>query len=759
MLQSPQAWWNTGPMEEIIEEADVDPVPDESKYERLIELVRETEKTEISDYMGTMSEVNSLVYDLVTSDESRSHVIIKDRSVTIPACYVCRALEVIGTNNMAAKVESERVLLEAIAVSEGCFGEKHRGAFHFRVKLFLLCEHWGCRAGSTCGLLLQVMLLALENVPSGKVPDLLSNLPDFLEIPDPTESARCSWFQGSSRGSSLSTSSQQLSTLSIQDDTVRHSPRTIWGMISVIIDRLGLSSAEDPHLEFEPILELILDQGPNTTNGSSYFWMTTFILAMHGMWGAIYRSKAIIENAASESLPGSTALKSCLKDLIQSKSTFLTYRLQERAAAVADDEFGLEKEGYGSLLVPHRPKFDDITKLKGPLNNLEELGLVLAEVSLAELERSDCSHAFPIFPAMISVFKMYNLLCRAARLGSSTLITKLSERFGNITLEDDVSFINLLDISGSVPEWADESPLYLAISSGYYLTVEALLNAGADPDGPDEWESAPLNLAADAGHDDIVELLIRRGATMFYPGDPILKCMIGSSDQELHARFLEDLLEYWYNEMRPLLISMALVGKFERYELLDIVSEAIRKNLASKRNKPPWFLRSILNEYDREYLFDFLNDDEDTGRGLELILNVLTGIYIEQQARIVFKTALFGAPEALNEMLQPTKTSECPTLHTLVSRNAPNALSVFLDFDPNLAALDSQGNTALHIAAAGNRVACARQLLKLKIDVDVENNDGQTARQIAVEKGHTEISEEIDLTSVVAVIEGSVGMG
>jgi Ankyrin repeats (3 copies) len=239
--------------------------------------------------------------------------------------------------------------------------------------------------------------------------------------------------------------------------------------------------------------------------------------------------------------------------------------------------------------------------------------------------------------------------------------------------------------------------------------------------------------------------------------------VIGSSDQKLHAKFLEDLFDWWPKDMLPLMLAIILIGNFERYELLDAISEKIKKHISFERKRAAGsgkpLLRSILNELKRGLVLDFLDEEDDTGRGLELLLDVFTEVHIEQQARGVMKTALFGTLQASNEMLQPTKTSESPTLHTLVSRNAPNALSVFLDLSPNLAAVDIQGDTALHIAAAGNCVACARQLLKLKIDVDVENNDGKTARQIAVEEGHTEISEEIDLTSVVAVIEGSVGMG
>jgi hypothetical protein len=122
-----------------------------------VELIRKIEETQTLNYMETMSEINSLVYDLVTSDQQRSQAVDQKDPALTATCYVCRALETIGTNNMAAKVESERILLEAIAVSEG---EEHRGALHYRVKLILLYNDWDCRIDEIDSLLLQTLLLA-----------------------------------------------------------------------------------------------------------------------------------------------------------------------------------------------------------------------------------------------------------------------------------------------------------------------------------------------------------------------------------------------------------------------------------------------------------------------------------------------------------------------------------------------------------------------------------------------------------------------
>ena len=725
-------------MDGIIEDSEATKVTDDSnvckiKYERLIELVRKTEETETSDYMGAMSEVNSLVYDLITSDQSKSQVIVQEDPALLPECHICMALKVIGNKDMAAKVESERVLLEAIAVTEGCFGEEHRGAFHFRVKLFLLYEIWDCRDESTCPLLLRIMLLTLHKVPTGKAPDLIS---DLLELPDSAEGVRCGWLQGSSRAQSLDASSHQLSTLSIQDNKGRDSPRQVWSILLAIINRVGRGGDESED-GLGSFLELILDQGPESADGSSYFWMATFISAVFSNWGAICRAKIFIWNTASEHVPGSNAIKSSLEQLLKNP-----YRL-EPSAALAIERERCSEPSDGASPAKDQSKFDNISLLKGPLENLKELRVVLAEVSLWELERSGHRQVFPNVE-IFGVFDMHELLCDAARLGNSTLIQKLGNYFQNATFGSDTSFSDILNLEVQVVEWAPrESPLHLATCAGHYLTVDALLNVGANLNGPEECDQTPLYVAADRGHHDIVRLLIRRGANVF-ADNRVLRIVFRASDQELHEKCLEaiDL----YDEMHYLLCSIALVGQYERYGVLDMVSRLMGK-LLSTRDKDPSsgkpVLHLILDPSELDELHELLDEEDESGRGVELILDVLTGVHIEQQARGILKTALFGSTAAINDMLNPTEPLESPPIHTLVSRNAPNALGVFLELDANLAALDTQGNTSLHVAAARNRIACAQQLLQSGIDVDVKNNDGETAFEISVRAGHPDIGDLI----------------
>jgi len=377
----------------------------------------------------------------------------------------------------------------------------------------------------------------------------------------------------------------------------------------------------------------------------------------------------------------------------------------------------------------------------------------LAELSLSEVEKSDRSQALIPLPQTMNDYRMLDILSIAARLGNSNLIKHLGMLFANADVQGYIPLTDLLNLGGDVWEWwSDEGPLCLAARAGHRPTIEALLDAGADPDGPYECDERPIWLAVKAGYDEIVSLLIKRGASVGVApyNAQVLKCIIKTSDQEVHKKWLGTVSDY--EGLVNLLFAAYLIGDIENYELLATVSEMIREHIRPTE-KATQELRSILATEDREDLHQFLADEDESGQGLELLLNAFTGVHIEQQAREILETALFGSQAELDKMLHTSESSglDRPVLHTLVSRNASNALGVFLELGPNLEASDEQGNTALHLAAARNRVACAGKLLKHGIDVNRENMSGETALQIAVRAGHTEISEEIRMLSHVSM--------
>jgi len=332
-------------------------------------------------YMKTMLEINSLVYDLVTSDQQRSQVIGQEDSALTAACYVCRALKKFGTDDMAKKVESERILLEAIAVSEGCFGEEHRGALHFRVKLFLLYDDWTCRTDECGGLLLQILLLAARNAPNLPASEILSGI---LDLPDDDESTECAWLNNSSWVPFFGNSSDRIARLSVQDFRIQDSPRKMWEVISTVADQVTTMGWTSDALE--PFLDSILHQGPDSADGALYFWTATFIAALHSNWGPIYDSKRLLMNAIGVDFPKSSSIELSLEHFyINPCRVELSTVIQINAEADSGNT-------PVSSLPTLEPAPDEMSKiLRG---SLEGLRLALAEASLGEIEKFDKTHIF-----------------------------------------------------------------------------------------------------------------------------------------------------------------------------------------------------------------------------------------------------------------------------------------------------------------------------------------------------------------------------
>jgi hypothetical protein len=192
-----------------------------------------------------------------------------------------------------------------------------------------------------------------------------------------------------------------------------------------------------------------------------------------------------------------------------------------------------------------------------------------------------------------------------------------------------------------------------------------------------------------------------------------------------------------------------LCGEKEEYELYDILSERLRTNFRRLENESG---KPAIQALDSDFEFYSALDEVlgvvyDNDRGLELLLDTLTGVHIEQQARPILRALLGQSEIAMDEALQVDESSGSPILHALVCRNAPNALGIFLRLGPNINLTDGHDNTALHTAASRNRIACARLLLQSGTNVHAENADGETALQICIRKEHAAVAEEIMMIS------------
>lgn len=121
--------------------------------------------------------------------------------------------------------------------------------------------------------------------------------------------------------------------------------------------------------------------------------------------------------------------------------------------------------------------------------------------------------------------------------------------------------MDILNHRGPVVDYDFEDlPLHLAVSGGHLLTVEALLNAEADPDILDGSGISAISLAVDRSHDKIVQLLLKKGASV--PAHHrVLRRIIKSSnhDNQLREKFLQSLR--LHDDIEASLLSVMLIGE------------------------------------------------------------------------------------------------------------------------------------------------------------------------------------------------------
>lgn len=664
----------------------------ETKLTKLVQLIKDSEEIGNVDYTQTMLEVNSLVYDLVTEDEPKFDALFEETlDESHQTCYICSGLRKIGDDQMMQKVESERLLLEAIAVSMGRFGEDHNATLHFRYNLLVLYQDWSCREEDIPALLTQIVEVALRRTFAGtnSLPLLhLINSKYCGELP-----YSCRFHGAEDYPTWLGCLFSMLHGLSIPSDEERQNiQENLWSMAK---DFGTLSLYDDRMKPTLPLLDLILRLNLTISNAlrSVHFWTAVFLLAIGQYREPIFTSRHIISNAVTQ--------------------TFLSCTITLRAS--------LDQ----SAIIPSQQAESELSF---------ELAMALVEVSLEEIEIIGDSGMVGSTSELVDWWKILHVLEGAAEHGNSRVITLLTKHFKDSGSNWGHNWECILNHDGEVFEYGFESanaPLCIAAKAGCEPAVRALIDAGADVDGPRGADITPLELAFEASHHSIVRLLIEEGARGGYEG---MVYVIDSSDRKLHDLWMERIFfeDDWY----IIFNAVVHIAQAEKYDLYDMLYEKIRSKLEEGEDKSDSkhglsLLAAKMKKFSSE-LNDILWEctADDSGRGLELILNSLTGCHVEQQVRRILGEVFLEMTRSPPREL-PKVDESSPILHLLVSQNAPSALSVFLDLGADTKVTDEQDNTALHIAASRNRIACARLLLQHGIEVEAENALGQTALHVA----------------------------
>jgi ankyrin repeat protein len=697
--QSPSSPWNlfreVGEFENTNAPGfEYNPETYKTKLNKLVQLIKDSEEIGNIDYTQTMLEVNSLVYDLVTEDEPKFDALFKEAlDKSHPTCYICSGLRKIGNDQMAQKVESERLLLEAIAVSMGRFGEDHNTTLHFRYNLLVLYQDWSCRVENTPALLAQIVEVALRRTLAGTNSLPLLHLINSKGCGELVYS--CRFHVAENYPTWLGCLFSMLQGLSIpSDEEGRNIEENLWNISKGFCIWY---SFEDRMESTVPLLDLILRLDFTISNAlrSVHFWTAVFLLAIGQYWEPIFNSRHIISNAITQ-----TSL-SCTITLNASLDQSAIIPSQQ-----ADPELSFE------------------------------LAMALVEVSLEEIEIIGDSGTVGSTSELTEWLTIMEVLEHAAKNGNSRVITLLTKHFKDCEFQWGNKWEHVLNHDGQISEYyleSDNAPLCLAAKAGCEPAVRALIDAGAYVDGPREADTTPLELAVESSHHSIVRLLIEEGARGGYVG---MVYVMDSSDRKLQNLWMERI--FFEDDWFCIFGAAVHIAETEKYDLYDMLYEKIRSKLEEREDKCDSkhglsLLEAKIEKFSSE-LDDILRQciDDISGRGLELILNSLTGRHVEQQVRsILGKVFLELTRSPQRELPKKDESSRLPILHLLVSRNAPNALSVFLDLGADTKVTDDQDNTALHIAASRNRIACARQLLQHGIEVEAGNALGQTALQVA----------------------------
>ena len=693
------------------------------KLTQLVALLKDSEEKINCHYAQTMLEVNSLVYELVSADERRFDELLNDTNHS--PCHICNGLKIIGKLRMEQKVESERLLLEAIAVSEGRFGEHHLYSFHLMLNLLLLYSDWGCRGPEELlDQILKASYQAVNTRSKSVVLICMANEIDWKNIPQiaywcSLGSAISSPVLAESAGPVLEYGSFE--ALTIDEGKNQKS----WqGLLDLTV------ATHCSWSQIISVFELILPLCHMSTNDLPCIWIAAFSMASISDSDSIFKWKHKLSDAAAQSSSPSSAILKASLDCLETLDRLKNFTKESRlcTASSTNQKELLHEESHGSL------QSADI--LVRPIKTPEELMVVLAEVALDEIVKSDAFQNAGTFVRFVD-FDLFELIESAIRLGHFRLITLLKKLLTDPKFELEWELAELLNSDGGWDDFLSLSGVSLlcsAVKSGHIHVVKALLDAGARVNGPENRVPSPLSVALYAKQLEIARLLIEEGARV---GVDETAMIIKSINSDLFKAWMENVFRApnWK-------VIFYGISRMSQNEYLDVLLRQTRNKIDSMTNNSTRDMGLFEEEplsYGRRELSRCVAEKND--RGLQLLLYSLFGLYPERAVTSVLGDAIVPLTARPSGKLKEVDLeSKSPILHILVSKDAPKGLSIFLALGPSLTTRDVYGNTALHLAAYYDRIACATELLRAGINTLATDALGQTAFQIASQNGHQEMA-------------------
>ena len=339
------------------------------------------------------------------------------------------------------------------------------------------------------------------------------------------------------------------------------------------------------------------------------------------------------------------------------------------------------------------------------------------------------------------------------------------------------------------PDIADSgnvTPLNSAAWSGHYKVVELLLNAKANPTIADYAGQNPLSSAASGGHEDVVKLLLGEPRTLgvINHEDEDGETPLFSAANNGHTEIVKLLVQYDAN-VNVLTKSddsaLRVAARDGNDEMVQLLLEAKADPLVQTKDDGYTPLHSaaryghdtvltILLRNSKENIDTndaykntalFLAADNGEEKCVEVLLKngAKAGCQNNRKATALISAARYGYTKIVQMLLTPETTeyeglskleideqddSGFSALEWAVYKDHKDIVQMLLSCNADVSLGDTDGDTALHLAAMLGCEAVVKALLAKGANWRIKNNRDKTARDKAHDYGYENIVNIFD---------------
>ncbi|CAH1790043.1 unnamed protein product [Owenia fusiformis] len=254
------------------------------------------------------------------------------------------------------------------------------------------------------------------------------------------------------------------------------------------------------------------------------------------------------------------------------------------------------------------------------------------------------------------------------------------------------------------------APLHLATFGGHFSCIELLLNLGANVNQQDSWLRTSLHIAASQGLDDILGYLVRKGGELNVQ-DLDGRCPLYMAGLSARSATIQTLLGLGADPN---------TANYDGETTLHLAAKFGLKKTAENL---------IANGA-------IVNAKTLTGE-----TPLMSGLKSEWNKKSQDKVIQFSRFLILREadVNEPDLTGMYP-IHISVERGYEELSEAFMRMDLKMNVQNDEGQTALHIALQKGYMSMARKIMNRKGTLlNIEDHKGRTCLHIAATKGNTEI--------------------